>query len=174
MAVENEEGQSDILPGVPLTDASIEFTVDMIERQVHVALADDQNPWAELFRRFVTVKDGLKSERGASFQEGERFAGRQILLPVELPSDPEFGRPVADKGNWRLFLDALAAEGDMDECRQIFEALLGVGETVHDWRLLQRAIHATRGQAEALGIAPFIGDDPAAIASFEVEGGPGQ
>lgn len=160
-----------LISGIPPTDWGIEMTIDFIERQIRTALADPDNDWAEVFRKGVNSPAPPKSERGAAMQDGERFAGRQVLQVVRPLGEPEYGRALGPKSFWRMFLDQMATDARFDEIGPIFEGLLGVGETVSDWRLVQRALGATRAQAEALGFAPASGDEPETIAGHAIDGG---
>jgi hypothetical protein len=111
---------------IPPTDAGLELSLDLIERQIAVALADEGNAWSELWRRLHTGDPGWKSMRGST-DEGIRLAGRRITIDVDPIGEPAFGRPPT--GVWADFLTLLATDptagGIVDDLRGLF-----VGSTV--------------------------------------------
>lgn len=172
--IDEDSGKQGIMPGIPPTDAGMELTLDTIERQIHVALADSGNGWAELLRILFGGRPWeVRSRRGANASEGQRFAGRQVTITGKPLADPEFGRPLAAGGFWEKFLAALDAceVPGFSAIAGTVRALLGVDAETVGWQRLQSAIVATRGQADALGIAPGFGDTLADIERIEVEGG---
>lgn len=112
---------------VQTTDPGMELTIDAIERQVRVALADPANVWGEMWRRLVLSVTSQKSQRGASAKEGVRFAGRQIVLMVEVPADPPVGAALT--GRWARFLELVNETPDLAPQADVFEALATGGST---------------------------------------------
>lgn len=173
MAVTNEAGQDVIVAGVPPTDAGIEMMLDAIERQIHVALSDPDNSWAELYRLLFTGRAAPASKRGAASKDGERYAGRQIEIVGKPLADPTFGAPVNATGFWFKMLAAIDASADLAEHGDFFRDLIGDGVGRPEWRLQQRAIEATQAEATALGFAlPADVDDNATIGGVDTDAQP--
>jgi hypothetical protein len=171
MAVINPDtGEKELVGGTPPTDSGIELTLDVMERQVHVALADEENSWAELFRVLFTSAGNIKSVRGASKSvDGERFAGRQIIFEGEILDDPAFGRAYDEKSFWGRFLDKVDTEPRLAHHATTIRALLGDGEMPDGWRLVMRAMGLSRPAADALGVTPEFGDVAAPITDPQTE-----
>ena len=169
MTTVDGSGNNVIVPGIPPTDAGIEMVLDLIERQIHVALADESNEWAELLRFCFSDVGGSKSIRGASkTSDGERYAGRQIVIDGTVLADPEYGRALSVDGFWELFLTKAEAEPNLVAIASSIRALLGNGDPV-DWKTMQRAMSLTRTAADRLGISPQIGEIATPITAVEVE-----
>ncbi len=93
---------------IPTTDAGMETTLDLLDRQVRRILMEGDNAWSRLWRALVTEVRGLRSLRGASDEKGVRFAGRQLEIQVTTLPDPRPGH--AASGVWSDLLEALAAD----------------------------------------------------------------
>jgi len=169
MSQTNEAGEDIIVAGIPPTDAGIEMLLDAIERQIHTALADEGNEWAELLGTCFVLEDEVKSVRGASKNNsGERYAGRQILFTGKPLNDPEFGRSLNQNGFWFKFLAKVDTEPSLTEIAGLIRVLLGADSGVDDWVLAVRALGLSKSAANSLGIAPVVGDEMTNIAGSEI------
>jgi len=92
---------------IPATDAGMESTLDLLDRQIRRALMDPTDPWSRLWRALVTEVLTVRTVRGASTDQGLRFAGRQIELQVRALADPRPGG--AASGIWAELLARLEA-----------------------------------------------------------------
>ncbi|WP_409560198.1 hypothetical protein [Hyphomicrobium sp. MC8b] len=140
--------------GIPSTDAGFEITVDAIERQIRTALSDPDSAWAEFWRLLVREKKSDKSSRGASDRKGVRFAGRQIVLTVDVTPEPTPGTPL--RGIWLKFVDLLAADDQLKTQKDLFVALATGGAT--DWsefKRLRAALGLSQSTAGALRLGPL-------------------
>lgn len=146
--------------GIPQTDAGFEMTIDAIERQIRTALSDPDNVWAEFWRRLVREKKTDKSSRGASDRKGVRFAGRQIILTVDVTPEPNPGGPLS--GLWLDFLNLLDSDVELKTQKDLFVSLATGGTT--DWSEFKR-LRAAYGLSQAtagalrLGPLPMIAPD---------------
>lgn len=164
------DGKDVIVPGIPPTDAGIELVLDAIERQIHIALADEKNAWAELLRTVFSWEAKPKSIRGAAkTNSGERYAGRQILIQGTPLKDPEFGRELSEDGFWHRFLAQIDSNSGLAGYGQIIRTLLGSENADVDWRLVMRAMKLSRGAADALGVSPVFGDSDVDISGAETK-----
>lgn len=96
---------------IPLTDAGLEFALDILSRQIQAALADPENPWADAMMGLCVSKPTLVAERrGAARRDGLRFAGRELVLRVQPIADPYPGRPLS--APWTRVLSMAASAND--------------------------------------------------------------
>lgn len=146
----DENGET--LWGVPLTDAGMEASLDVIERQAMRTLSQDPAPWSEMYRRFVSRTKKRSSTRGASSEKGIRFAGRQVILDVELFRDPAFGGPPGPL--WTDLIAAFESDPDLASTAEIFRAAIAEDAGLHDWQRVRGYLGLTLDQARALQIAP--------------------
>lgn len=155
---------------LPVTDAAMELAIDSIERQARLALTvpDDGNTWAELWRDLVQAFGLEKSQRGGASKDGVRFAGRQIIIEVDLPRDPHPGRPVGPL--WQRFLDLVAVDDDMAPLLPHITPLITGGAT--DWEHWQRDRAAFGLSAARAGALHLLPPGPPAAAPPPEEGQP--
>lgn len=150
--------------GVPETDGEIELGLDMIQRQIHVALADPQNDWADCLRGLFG-KPTATSLRGADSKDGVRFAARQLRLVGQAQLDPPFGRPIVAGSCWARFM-ALVEASDapgLPEKAAMFASLFGTARPLTDWRLFQAALRQSGPVTDALGQSRADASWPAEI-----------
>lgn len=148
---------------IPTTDAGMELTIDAVERQIRLALStpDPANAWAELWRDLVQGLKTEKSQRGGAAKDGVRFAGRQLMIDVDLPRDPHPGRPIVPGTIWGRFLALCAADADLAGLVPMLTALVTGGAT--DWQQWQRdraAYGLSAARARALQIMPPLAAEP--------------
>ena len=140
---------------IPTTDAGMELTIDAIERQARATLASPapDNPWAELWRDLVQAVHEVKSQRGAAAKDGVRFAGRQIVVDVELLREPHPGRPLGPV--WQRFLALAAADSDLAGLVPMLTTL-ATGGAVNwpEWRRVEAAFGLSRARSRAMLLTP--------------------
>lgn len=103
-------GESTIVGiGIAGTDEAFELALDMIDRQVTVALTAD-TPWAEIWRRLSTEATKIERRRAASTEGGVRHAFRQMRVSLLTLPDPVWGQPLVAGAVWTDFVAALTAE----------------------------------------------------------------
>lgn len=142
----------DTLWGTPVTDSGMETTLDIIERQAMRTLSQGVGTWAELYRRFALNTPKRTSTRGASAEKGIRFAGRQIVIEVELPKEPAYGGQPGPL--WLDLMAAFDADPAMASTAAIFRAAIGEDVALPDWQRIRGYLGLTLDQARALQITP--------------------
>jgi hypothetical protein len=149
----------------PETDASLELSVGMIERQVRAALSDSTNPWGDLFARFGKITD-FKSVRGTLMREGVRFAGRQLQITIAMRGEPPPGdeiKPGSTLGVFLALLEAAPEPGAAQTAQAFRDAIAG---NAADWFAWQRDVAEFafgNDAGRALGLLPpaqLAGEDP--------------
>jgi hypothetical protein len=144
---------------VPVTDAGLEITIDAIERQMRLALADPDNPWAEIWCTLVREVKAQKSSRGASSVKGVRFAGRQVVLTVDVMPEPNPGVPL--RGLWLKFLELIQADPELQGHKDLIVSL-ATGDAT-DWaefKRLRAAYGLPKDAAEALILGAVSAIEP--------------
>lgn len=149
-----EDGLDHVVYQFPETDDATALALDVLERQVRTALGDPRNPWADLWRQFVTNIIKVRSDWGGSSKEGTRYGARQILFDLGTVYDPVPGAPV--EGAWKNLLDALAADED-EESRQFGLLLKSLceGTPLVPWERAAAQMGWSRDVVDGVGIGPF-------------------
>ncbi|OYW56784.1 MAG: hypothetical protein B7Y80_01495 [Hyphomicrobium sp. 32-62-53] len=150
----------------PETDASLELSVGMIERQVRAALSDPTSPWGDLFTRFGKVTD-FKSVRGTLMREGVRFAGRQVQITLALYGDPAPGaqiNPGSTLGTFLALLEASPEPGAAKTAQAFRDAVAGNAGDWFGWQRDVAEFALGNSAGRALGLLP-----PAGITDAEPE-----
>ncbi len=164
--------QEEFVTGIPAIDDGIEALIDLLERQIDIAFADEENEWAALLKTVCSDLEKTGSTRGAMKTEaGERLAGRQVVFTGTPIKDPEFGAAIKDTSFWGKFLAKAEATETLVGFAAQMRALLTDGAATEDWRLVLRAMGFTCAAGKALGIVPPYGlDEMPTIGARAVEG----
>ncbi|KPL53200.1 hypothetical protein ABB55_14070 [Prosthecomicrobium hirschii] len=157
--------------GVPPTDRGLEWTMDILSRQVMRALSSDPT-WGDLWRRFRMELNGVRLLRGGAV-DGERYAARQIIFDIHPVSDPDVGSIPTGDSVWGQFIAALRAldaeEPEVAEYRalaDLIEAEITKPQGFGSWQVAAARLGLARHSAEALGITPHVLVMPDAEAAF--------
>lgn len=134
------------------TDPTIEFYLDIIERQVSNCLMVAGNAWSEMWKGFVLDIGDHESKRGQGARDAMRFSGRQKTIHVKMPN--EFAPGQAITPLWQGFFDLCTADADLAKLvPQMRAALLGAPLT-DDWDQTQAQFGLTTGETRAMGFGP--------------------
>ncbi|XWN29957.1 MAG: hypothetical protein ROR55_21045 [Devosia sp.] len=132
---------------VPLTDAGLELQLDIIERQIRLALKNPNQAWAKLWRKLVTSVSVIRAIRGASEDKSLRFAARQLQMDVGSLGDP---RPdEAAQEVWAMFLAAVEGDPHTAPLSQKLRAIIEGDGSGSPGRHLQR--HYAEADWAAMG-----------------------
>ena len=172
---EDAQGAETVLSIGP-TDQGLEFTLDVLERQIaRVLETPDTTPWSDLWRRFAMTIPVVEKKRGGSGEAGVRFASRFIILTIVPIDDPPVGAMAA--GPWADLIAALRAEPEteMQGIGNVLAQEIEAPEGLADWRKMQALLGIAEESVRGLGIAPpYTGtpEPPPAIESYEAMDGP--
>lgn len=147
-------GESDIVPGAiafPATDAAFEMILDLVARQIVVALTGP-DPWAELWKRLSTGTLRIEQRRAASSDDGTRIAARQMRIPLDLRPDPVWGQELNPGTVWGDFLAALQAADP--ELAIVAASFVGPQEGAVTAETIRRSRGHTAAERDALGYGP--------------------
>jgi len=144
---------------IPLTDAGMEMSLEVINRQITIALMDPASEWAEIWRRFAFINGETKLETGASAKSGVRYAGHRFMVPVELVKDPVPGEPLSEL--WETFFAKAETEADLAPTVQMMRDLAAGSQNFNAWQGLRAAYGITSLEAKALQIEPATANEAA-------------
>jgi hypothetical protein len=160
-----EDGQGgQITIAIPHTDEGMELTLDIMEHQVVSALTRDDTPWARVWMTLVPRVHQRLSRRGASSENGVRFAARQLVLTCDLIDAPVGGAPLPHSGVWAEVLSMMEADPAMAGLARLIRAEIE-GTLVPEWRRAAHALGVPLEVSDGLGLgagdAPLV--DPVAF-----------
>lgn len=157
-----DDGQGgQITIAIPHTDEGMELTLDMMEHQIVSALTRDDGGWSLVWQKLVPRVTRRLSRRGASSENGVRFAARQMVLTCDLVDTPAPGAPVAATSAWGAALAAMEADTDLAAIAGLLRAEIE-GEPMDDWRRAAAVLGVPIEVVDQLGYGPILDldDDP--------------
>lgn len=140
------------------TDHGVELTIDVIERQIMAALADETDPWASIYRTIIRDNPTVRSERGAEANGALRRAGRQIVIEGSPLPEPAFGQ--APTGVWERFLSLCEADPVLADRVPLLKSLFLCDAIANEWSSVQRSQLLAAGEGQALLVSPREGALP--------------
>ncbi|WP_262027578.1 hypothetical protein [Microvirga sp. Mcv34] len=158
---ENDNGETveEVETVIRPTDEGLELSVGIIARQITNALLDPESPWADLWRTFAPKRDRIRIRRGESGQGAPRFASRQIVMTVDVLSDPPPGVNLDASSEWvawKRFVDLAAEDDDLSGPAKMIRGIIENGPVPNTWEEALHAMGASGDAAASLGIANVI------------------
>lgn len=147
------------------TDAGLEFTLDLLERQIFSSLTASESLWAVMWRTICVKITRRLSRRGAAADSGTRFAARQITLTCETLIEPPPGIVYGAETGWGKLLAAIEATPALAPVAPILRGELD-GQGVSDWRAAARVLGINLDIE--IGLGGFTGDDPEPLIEGDV------
>lgn len=144
--------------GIPASDSTLEFFLDIVQRQVRDALSDPDNEWAEIFRDLHNSVSKIEIGGRRNVGDGDRLAGQQTVITVSLIDDPVIGQPLASGSPLARFFAKLSTSDDPNQQAQAQTMLTLLGGAAPDWKVLQRKHGLTASELLALGQGPLARD----------------
>lgn len=161
VVVAQGDGDDEVSIAIPHTDEGMELVLDMMEHQIVAALTRERTDWSRVWMRLVPKITRRLSRRGASAENGVRFAARQIILTCDLIEAPTDGAPVLPGSAWADFLAVMEADEALSPIADLLRTTIE-GQPLADWRRAANMLGITRETANAIGIGPVLdlNDDP--------------
>ena len=121
-ALNKETGVTEIIEGLPSTDAQFEAILDVVGCQICRVLTDASNPWAQVFGNLCTLVSKMQV-RSSSAAESVRLACGQVKITVDAYADPPLGQVFAQGSHWPSFLELM----EQHQVKQLglFQLMLG-------------------------------------------------
>lgn len=137
---------------VPHTDAGLEIVIDLMQRQILRALIDEATEFSTVFKRLVTSINGLTSRRGASAEDGVRYAARQMIINVDTLNDPGFGVALDADHPLKALADLLEGQADTANLAALIQSA-ATGDAIPDYDrlLIDLGMTTTAARGIALG-----------------------
>lgn len=152
---------------IPASDRAFEFQLDIVQRQIFDALNDPDNAWADIYRGLHYGVRKVEYLGARNTDDGQRLAGHQIRLTVDLVDDPVKGEALDDSSAFMRFLEAIEASDDVIYKAQavVMRSLLtGANEP---WEALQQRHGMTAAELLALGHGPLAQDEDRATPEMD-------
>lgn len=149
------EGDDIVDVTIPYTDEGLEWTLDLMERQIDRRFADD-GLWPGLWRDLACKCTKRVTRRGADSAKGAKFAARQIVLTLSPAQEPVPGATPAGDTIFGRFLAALYVSGLAAQAPLLRKVL--IGEALPPWRQAAALLGIGPAAAEAIGLSPEEAD----------------
>jgi len=152
---------------IPHTDEGMELVLDMIEHQVIAALTRERTDWSRVWMQLVPRISKRLSRRGASTEDGVRFAARQIVITCDLIEPPVEGSNIQSGTTWDDVLTVMSADDALVAIANMLRAEIE-GEPASNWRRAANILGISLETAEGLGIGQAFDEDgiPVELASI--------
>lgn len=158
---------------IPHTDEGMELTLDMMEHQVITALNRDDSAWSRAWMRLVPRVTRRLSRRGASTENGVRFAARQLVLTCDLVDTPAIGAAIPPGTAWGEVLALMESDQNLAPIAALLREQIE-GEYVPDWARAAQMLGVPLEVMDQLGVLPTLDDqgDPVTLDTviFDDEG----
>lgn len=152
-ASDGQGGQITI--AIPHTDEGMELTLDLMEHQIVTALTRDDNAWSRVWMKLVPRIQRRLSRRGASAENGVRFAARQLVLTCDLVDTPPIGTQIEAGTAWGEALAAMEADQALAPIAAMIRAEIE-GETISDWQQAAQMLGIPLEVMDRLGVMPTL------------------
>lgn len=140
---------------IPHTDEGMELTLDMMEHQVLAALTRDDSAWARAWMKLVPRVTRRLSRRGASSENGVRFAARQLVLTCDLVDTPAAGEDIPPGTAWGEVLALMEANQTLAPIAAMLREQIE-GEDVPDWARTAQMLGIPLEVMDQLGVVPRL------------------
>jgi len=165
------DGQGEqITIAIPHTDEGMELTLDIMEHQVLSALNRDDNAWSRVWMKLVPRITRRLSRRGASAENGVRFAARQLVLACDLVDEPVPGGPMGAGTAWGDVLAAMDADEVLAPIAGMLRAEIA-GNPLTEWERSAQILGVPLEVLDQIGILPVLDEDgnPVPIAAVVLD-----
>ena len=157
VASSNEQGEA-ITIEIPHTDEGMELTLDMLEHQCVAALIRDNTPWATIWMNLVPRVTRRLSRRGASSENGLRFAARQIVLTCDLVDTPTRTSDIVEASAWGQALAAMDGNESLAPLASVLRAEID-GGGLADWQIIAQSLGLTDVGVRNIGLEPALDEN---------------
>ncbi|MDP7184894.1 MAG: hypothetical protein QGI08_04150 [Paracoccaceae bacterium] len=140
---------------IPHTDEGMELTLDMMEHQVVTALTRDDSAWARAWMKLVPRVTRRLSRRGASTENGVRFAARQLVLTCDLVDTPAIGADIPSGTAWGEVFALMDADQTLAPIAAMLREQIE-GNDVRDWARTAQMLGVPLEVMDQLGVLPKL------------------
>lgn len=165
----DEDGDVTDAVEIPQTDAGMEVVLDILEYQAMQALQAGRTEWSRVWQRMTARLMRRLSRRGASNENGVRFAARQITITCDPIGDPDAGTDLVPGTAWGGFLAALDADAELSGIADVVRHAVTTGAPMSDWRLAAERLGVSDETVDAIGLAPVLDLEGAPVGLEQVD-----
>lgn len=141
---------------IPHTDEGMELVLDVIEHQVLAALTRERSDWSRVWMKLVPRIKRRLSRRGASAENGVRFAARQIVLTCDLIDAPTDGGDIPAGSAWADVLAVIAADSALAPIADLLRSTIEGNLDLAQWMRDANTLGILKAEANATGIGPLM------------------
>lgn len=162
-----------IMTQLNASDEGLEAQIGFISRQVIQSLLStmDTNPWAELWRLFVSGGiQKIEVRRGGpgdlDREPKVRYASRITTITVQTLSEPVRGVDLDEYPFWNSLIQAFKATEELAELGALIEAhIVRPSGPLPEWRIAQKLLAVSRQGIRGIGLATpdAFEEEPVAI-----------
>ena len=159
-AVTDAETDESVILGMPATDATFEFHLDLALRQTGDALNDPDNEWAEIFRSLCRSFQSVSRSRISGDTNGMRLAAHQLKITANMVAEPVRGESLKPGSPFARFLakcesDLVPNDPSMEEKIALIRAQLSGNAS--ELQTAMRRYGLIHDEADAMLITPYEG-----------------
>ena len=132
------------------TDAALEASLNLLDRQWRIALSDPLNAWAELFRQLVPHVGKVSDIRLTDPETGRKHAARIVEITIAPIAEPYPGQ--GDMDVVRAGLAQIATIADYVDLAAILSASLDAGAALFDWQVVQGRLLSLSAMPALIGV----------------------
>lgn len=159
-AVTDSETDESVILGMPATDATFEFHLDLALRQTGDALSDSGNEWAEIFRSLCQSFQSATRSRISGDTNGMRLAAHQLKITASMIAEPLRGVPLNPDSPFARFLakcESDLAPNDPSMAEKIALIRAQLSGNASELQTAMRRYGLVHDEADAMLITPFEG-----------------
>lgn len=151
---------------IPQTDAGMEVILDLIGQQINEALLSGATVWSRLWQDFAVRVVSVASRRGASAEDGTRFAARQIVITADILGDPVRGS--VPFGPWQRLLAAMDADAELADMGALIRYAIEGDVPLTEEAMVASLYGISEETVGALGMAAVRDAEGAAVPVDEI------
>lgn len=159
-AITDSETDESIILGMPATDATFEFLLDMALRQTGDALNDPDNEWAVIFRSLCQSFQSATRSRISGDTNGMRLAAHQLKVTASMVAEPLRGQPLKPDSPFARFLakcESDLAPNDPSMAEKIALIRAQLSGDANELQMAMRRYGLIHDEADAMLITPYEG-----------------
>lgn len=138
---------------IPQTDDGLEWTLDLMGRQIMRVITAGDGVWPDLLRDLAGGFSKMLVRRGAGSEKGVKFAARQMILTASAALEPPPGEVPPAGSLYNRFLAAMASDPDLAAQANLVRAEI-IGVPLPPWRQAAALLGIGPGVARAIQLTP--------------------
>ncbi|MVA70221.1 hypothetical protein GOZ81_03965 [Agrobacterium vitis] len=152
VAVEDENGDPGSMSMLEIgtTDAALEASLNLMDRQWRLALSDPGNEWSQILLGLIGDFGRISDVRMVDPESGRKHAARIIEVTLDPIAEPSLGQDVPEV--IATGLAKMTATDDYADLARIFSASLAGGAGLAKWEEVQAMLGVTKPVPALIGV----------------------